>query len=394
MKIAFLNGDLPDQNDGYHQLTRKIITTLSEHFDVHLICYKGGQTSSYKTPDKLSSFEVMENTNDSLKRVSQAFSLFSKESMIRWQFKSLNLGKLNQRLNEINPDIIILNHIRAAWAVPHLNPKFKASKIYLAHNCESIAYRSIADLQTSRIKENISLLESRKVLELEKNILDEIDTCIALTSEDAERMNKISPIPEYVVIPPGVNLPEKTPEESKAKGLLLVGSYKWDPKKKNALWLANEVLPLINKKYPKVTLKIVGSGANELKNMILHKDLVEIHSDVPSTFPYFNKNNIFIIPERQKGGIKLKSLEAASFGIPIVSTPEGIEGSGLRDHESCLLASTKEEFADRVSELLADSEKMEEMGNLAKDHVLQNFQWEMINEKYIDLMNQSVKISV
>ena len=41
MKIAFLNGDVPNLYDGYHKLTNEIIKGLTDNFSVHLINYKG-----------------------------------------------------------------------------------------------------------------------------------------------------------------------------------------------------------------------------------------------------------------------------------------------------------------------------------------------------------------
>ena len=187
-----------------------------------------------------------------------------------------------------------------------------------------------------------------------------------MTSEDAQRLQEIESKPNYTVIPPGTKIPAFKLDEEKEISLLLVGSYKWYPKKRNAIWLANEVLPLVNQGPQKVIFKIVGEGANELADLIQNKKYVEIHSDVPKTAPYFEGNHIFVIPERQEGGFKLKSLEAASYGLPIVSTSAGVEGSNLLNEESCLIANTDLEFATQIKRLIAQPELRRKIGGNAK----------------------------
>lgn len=394
MKIAFLNGDVPTLFDGYHKLTNEIIYGLTEKFSVHLINYKGQKLEQSALPWNVSSYQTMVPEEEAYikKRMYQVRSLFSKESMVPWQFKSIDLNKLNSMLIQLNPDIIIFNQLRAAWVLPHLSTNLHATIIYIAHNCESLSYRSVAELQTSHLIKKITKIEAEKVLKLEKEVLKRVDYCVALTPEDASRLQEIESKPIYTVIPPGTKIPDFKADEEKEISLLLVGSYKWDPKKKNALWLANEVLPLINQDAQKVSLKIVGAAANELSDFIQDKEHVEVYSDVPSTAPYFEGNHIFVIPERQEGGFKLKTLEAASYGLSIVSTSAGIEGSNLIHEESCLIANTKKEFAAQIKKLIASPDLRRKIGENAKKEVIQNFQWEKVNHLYVQLMQKAVKV--
>lgn len=394
MKIAFLNGDVPNLYDGFHKLTNEIIHALTDKFSVHLINYKGQKLEASEIPWNVSSYKTMVEEEEVYikKRMNQLRSLFSKESMVPWQFKSIDMNKLNYHLSQINPDVIIVNQLRAAWVLPHLNSNLDATIIYIAHNCESLSYRSVAELQTNNLIKKITKVEAEKVLKLEKEVLKRVDYCVALTPEDARRLKEIESKPMYTVIPPGTKIPDFKVDGEKEISLLLVGSYKWDPKKKNALWLANEVLPLVNQDSQKVTLKIVGAAANELTEFIRHKELVEIYSDVPSTAPFFEGNHIFAIPERQEGGFKLKTLEAASYGLPIVSTSAGIEGSNLINEVSCLIANSNKEFANQINKLIASPDLRRKMGENAKREVIQNFQWVKVNDLYVQLMQKAVKV--
>ena len=394
MKIAFLNGDVPTLYDGYHKLTNEILSALAEQFNVHLINFKGEKLDESNLPWNVSSYRTMVNEEEVYlkKRFHQICSLFSKESMVPWQFKALDIEQLNEQLKRISPDIIIVNQLRSAWVLKQLSKDLDASFIYIAHNCESLSYQSIAQLQTNNLLKKISENEARKVFELEKEILQRVDFCVALTAEDVDRLKQIDETPEYVVIPPGTKIPEIKLNRNEELSLLLVGSYKWDPKKRNALWLANEVFPLVKQSHPNIKLKIVGGGANDLADDVKDKQSVEIHSDVPSTAPYFSGNSIFVIPERQEGGFKLKTLEAASYGLPIVSTPAGIEGSNLIHGENCLVAHTREGFAEQIGRLIINYQLREQLGAHAKKEAVEHFQWEYVNNLYVQLMNRAAKV--
>jgi glycosyltransferase involved in cell wall biosynthesis len=396
MKIALLNGDVPDFNNGYAKFTTEFIKNLSERLTVHLINYKGTTLDASAIPGKLASNQTMIHGKEVhlKKRVRQLQSFLSKDSMVPWQFKELNIKELNDRLKEINPDVIIANQLRAAWVVPHISIDHRASIIYISHTCESNSYRSVADLQSNQVVKSITKLEATKLLELEKRVLNRVDYCVSFTPEDANRMKEIHSGPKHLVIPLGIDVPEFAIEPSRELKLLLVGSYTWSPKKKDALWLANEVLPLVNQGSRKVKLSLVGEGANELIEAIQNKEFVEIYSDVPSTRPYYQGNNLFVIPDHHQSGLKSKTLEAASYGLPIVSTLAGIEGSNLMDEKSCLLANTKEEFAKQIQRLLADSTLRRTLGKNARKRAVDHFQWENISQKYMQLIFEAVKVPV
>jgi glycosyltransferase involved in cell wall biosynthesis len=52
---------------------------------------------------------------------------------------------------------------------------------------------------------------------------------------------------------------------------------------------------------------------------------------------------------RTGGGTRVKILEAAAAGIPVVSTPLGIEGLGMIPGRHVLVAETADQFASQVS---------------------------------------------
>jgi glycosyltransferase involved in cell wall biosynthesis len=73
-------------------------------------------------------------------------------------------------------------------------------------------------------------------------------------------------------------------------------------------------------------LQIVGRGAKKaLQNLARGPDIA-IHENVPDIAPYFRNTDVLLYAPSQGSGMKVKVMEAFAFGVPVVTTKEGVEG--------------------------------------------------------------------
>ena len=79
-----------------------------------------------------------------------------------------------------------------------------------------------------------------------------------------------------------------------------------------------------------------------------------LSGSVPDVRPFVAQSQVFVVPLRIGGGTRLKILEAFSMGVPVVSTPIGAEGLGVRDGDELLLARDAGTFATQVRRLFED----------------------------------------
>lgn len=264
-------------------------------------------------------------------------------------------------------ELVVFNHLRSGWLAATLPRSPGQRRLYLAHNAEGTAHRSIAALARRRLARAFWLREARKLEALERRVLGAVDLTVALTEEDRVRLLALAPDAPVVVLPPWIEPAGRPGARPPGPArLLLLGSYLWHPKRRNAAWLATEIFPLVRARHPEAVLQIVGNGARHVARVVGRRPNVEFHDDVPETRPFLDGAAVFVNPERQAGGLKLKSLEAAGHGLPIVSTPEGVEGTGLVDGVGCLVAQDAASFAAAVSALLADPTRRESMGERAR----------------------------
>jgi glycosyltransferase involved in cell wall biosynthesis len=73
------------------------------------------------------------------------------------------------------------------------------------------------------------------------------------------------------------------------------------------------------------------------------------------------------------GGTRIKILEAAAHGRPVVATRIGAEGLDMTDGEELLLRDDPESFAAACVELLRSSELCERLGTAAYRKALQQY---------------------
>jgi glycosyltransferase involved in cell wall biosynthesis len=100
---------------------------------------------------------------------------------------------------------------------------------------------------------------------------------------------------------------------------------------------------------------------------------IEVRLDVPDLEPLYDSGAVFINPMKNGSGVKLKTVEAARHGLPIVATDVGVEGTGFQAGIHFKLANSPEEFAACVRELLADRAQAHATVKRAHDFIIEHY---------------------
>lgn len=110
-------------------------------------------------------------------------------------------------------------------------------------------------------------------------------------------------------------------QSDKVKKLLFVGSFYY-PNVIGIRWFVKNVLPELDKN---IQLIIVGRGLEFLKKEF-QDSRVNVVGTVETPVPYYLDADIFIAPLFDGGGMKVKSIEAISYGKCFVGTEESLHG--------------------------------------------------------------------
>ena len=106
--------------------------------------------------------------------------------------------------------------------------------------------------------------------------------------------------------------------------------------------------------------------------------------------PFMETSDVFLMPLRMGSGTRLKALQAMAVGIPIVSTPLGVEGLALGDPPAVALGSTAQEAAECCINLLEDPAVRSRMSQEARRIVESQYSWDgIVRDFHNDLYNLS-----
>ena len=159
--------------------------------------------------------------------------------------------------------------------------------------------------------------------------------------------------------------------------VLYLGNLSWGPNIRAAVFLARTVLPRLRDRFPDARLRIVGrSPAPEVK-ATSGLEGVDVLADVPDITPHLREARVLAVPLDSGGGTRLKILEAFAAGLPVLSTPIGCEGLGVR-HSEHLLISDREHFAEGIASLLDDDALAVELAARARTLASQYFDWSIV----------------
>lgn len=146
-------------------------------------------------------------------------------------------------------------------------------------------------------------------------------------------------------------------KRNKSPIITLIGQMGWYPSYSAAVRLLTRLWPSIKKRVPHAKLQIVGwSARTRLSKFVCQPD-VEIFENVPDIQPFFDRAGVFLYAPSKGSGMKIKIMESMAYGIPVVTTSEGIEGLPAKDGIEVGLCEDDEGLIERTVALFLDVKK-------------------------------------
>lgn len=177
-----------------------------------------------------------------------------------------------------------------------------------------------------------------------------------------------------VSIANAVNIPKSTLPITNDKNILFLGSYNYKPNIQSAEFLVDKIFPLVRKKIPDVNLIIAGKDPHRLS--FCKKDLkgVKIIGFVDDLDKLYSSIKIVCCPIFSGGGTRIKIIEAAAYGKPVVATKIAAEGLNLEDDKEIFIHDDKDSFANRCIDLLQNNNVCENIGIAARKKIIRNYE--------------------
>lgn len=223
----------------------------------------------------------------------------------------------------------------------------------------------------------------------ERKTLGAASTINFVSSADLESVRAGAPELPLINLSNGVDSSRFFPNEAeRVPGrLLFTGNYDYAPNAEAARHLVTNIFPLIRAAWPEATLQIVGRNPPA---MVTDCPGVIVTGFVEDIAACYRCAEVFVCPLLSGAGVKNKVLEALSSGLPVVTTPLGIEGiERLEAGRHYLLANDPHEIAKQVVAVFQDATLRHSLGREARAIVIEHHGWAPIADHYFNALRET-----
>jgi glycosyltransferase involved in cell wall biosynthesis len=208
---------------------------------------------------------------------------------------------------------------------------------------------------------------------------------VVTTDEDEQQMRVFAPNADITIVPNGVDL-ETFPYRNSDPGgynLVFVGGLDYFVNIDAACFFSLDILPILQQKYPDLTLTLVGSKpAPEVLELTKKNSAIMVTGRVPAIAEYLHKATVAVAPLRTGFGMKIKTLEYLAAGTPVVGSDRGLEGMEINNPLCALRANTVEEFVEAISRLFEDANLREELSRNGRSLIEKEYTWQSLARNY------------
>lgn len=286
---------------------------------------------------------------------------------------------VNQIHTLVRPERFDVVHADQLWMAQYALAAKAASaqtKLILdQHNAVHLIPRRLADEASSPLKKSFLAREARAMAAYETEVCQRFDHVVWVTAEDRQAVAGAADVPSSVIpICTDTSMARPIRPAPTRRRVTFLGGLHWPPNAQGIAWFANQVFPEVRAEIPDAVLTIIGKNPPAG----LEGEGIEVTGYVVDPLPYLAETGVFVVPLHAGGGMRVKILDAWSWGLPVVSTTIGAEGIEIQPGEDMLIADSAPEFARAVIRVLKDESLAQRLGQSGRQSVVKKYDWRVI----------------
>ena len=224
--------------------------------------------------------------------------------------------------------------------------------------------------------------EANQLLSYERQVARAYDASLFVSAPEADLFRKLAPESDSRIgfFSNGVDTDYFSPDLGHAdpypagvRALVFTGAMDYWPNVDAVQWFASEVFPHLQAAQPDLRFYIVGARPAPTVQALAREGAVVVTGTVPDVRPYIAHAAVAVAPLRIARGIQNKVLEAMAMAVPVVVSPQALEGIDAEAGTELVLADGAEAFIEAIHDLLARPESP--IGRAARAKVERQYSW-------------------
>jgi sugar transferase (PEP-CTERM/EpsH1 system associated) len=231
--------------------------------------------------------------------------------------------------------------------------------------------------------------ETRRLIRYENLMLDLFDHSVIISAQDREYI--YHPWRDRIaVIPNGVDSEHFTPRHGRQDhDIVFTGNMNYPPNIDSALYLAQQILPLVRRTRPNTTLLISGVAPSQSVRDLGRTDpLIHVSGWVKDIRDSYASARLFVAPMQIGTGLQNKLLEAMAMRIPCITSTLANNAVGARSGDAILVGNSPEEYAAHILHLLDDPAERARIAENGYQFIRSQFDWDKAAEKLDRMISQ------
>ena len=231
--------------------------------------------------------------------------------------------------------------------------------------------------------------ETRRLIRYENLMLDLFDHSVIISAQDREYI--YHPWRDRIaVIPNGVDSEHFTPRHGRQDyDIVFTGNMNYPPNIDSALYLAQQILPLVRRTRPNTTLLISGVAPSQSVRDLGRTDpLIHVSGWVKDIRDSYASARLFVAPMQIGTGLQNKLLEAMSMRMACITSTLANNAVGARPGDAILVGNSPEEYAAHILHLLDDPAERARIAENGYQFIRSQFDWDKAAEKLDRMISQ------
>jgi glycosyltransferase involved in cell wall biosynthesis len=256
---------------------------------------------------------------------------------------------VKRRIEVFRPDVIIANYAWLTGVFDVVTNEQSILKMVLTHD---VIHQRAAIAQ----KENFIWSTSEWTSDKEAALLRKTDVVIAIQKEEADVFKNMNLIGEVICAP--ISASPQNPKSIQVPGRCLFVGSKGAANVHGLIWFLKKVWPMVLIDSPNSQIRVCGTVCSKIDETFPNTRFL---GRVDSLDIEYAAAEVCLIPVHFGSGLKIKLIEALSYGRACVSTTIGIQGMAELKNNAVMVADTSDRFASSVHTILSDSVRRQKM---------------------------------